>query len=127
MIRESGRFMRRAGEKVLTTLKFLAEAAIWAVGTMLPARSRIRQGRNDVGDAVTLAPDLGTTGSPLDNIGPVPEELRRDPFPGGSVPWCIEEAEKEQDRARELMIWKVTIAVSWSVTAVALLKTFGAL
>jgi hypothetical protein len=64
-------------------------------------------------------------GSSLYDIGPVPEELRRDPFPGGSVPWCIQEAEKERDRKRQLMIWRVGVAVSWSVTAFALFRSLG--
>jgi hypothetical protein len=60
-------------------------------------------------------------------VGPIPDELRKDPFPGGSVPWSVQEAEKEQSRNRELMIWKVAIAVSWTVTAVAALRSIGML
>jgi hypothetical protein len=127
MIREGGRLLKRTGERVLNTVKILAEATLWALSVTLPSRPRVRQGGNDLAESTPAVPDAIPSGSPLDIVGPVPEELRRDPFAGGSVPWCIEEAEKEENRAREMMIWKVTMAVSWSVTVVALLKSFGAL
>jgi len=125
MFRETGRAVKRGGEMVLGTVEIVAEAAVWALGVMLPPRGQVRQGGTMEAAPAVVGPT--PTGSPLDNVGPVPEELLRDPFTGDSVPWSIQEAEKEEGRARELMIWKVAIAVSWAVTAVALLKSFGSL
>jgi len=67
------------------------------------------------------------SGSPLDNVGPIPDELRKDPFPGGSIPWSIQEAEKERSLSRKILIWKVAVSVSWVITVVAVLRSFGML
>ena len=141
MNRESGRILKRSGERIWGVLalaerggiRALRVASVYLRSSIIYLRDltiyfgvSIR-GRGTF--AVETAPQsfgLVPSGSPLDNVGPVPDELRRDPFPGGSIPWSIQEAEKEQGRLRELMIWKVAIAVSWLVTAVAVLRSLGA-
>jgi len=108
----------------LGTLEFIRESAIWAIDVVLPW-ARIREEQSYDAEVVPSAPTTVSSTSTLSKVGPVPEELRRDPFPGGSVPWCIQEAEKEQIRARKILIWKIAAAVSWLVTTFAVLRSLG--
>jgi len=126
MIKESGKLVRRGGERLWGVLEFLGQMGTRALAMAIHLRA-IRRGWAAGSEGIPPAADFVPTGTPLDNVGPVPEELRRDPFPGGSVPWSILEAEKEQSRSRELMIWKAAIAVSWIVTVVAVIRSFGML
>ena len=122
MIKESGKIVRKGGERIWVVLELLGQMGARALVMVIHLRA-IRRSWAARSEGTPQAVDLVTTGSPLDNVGPVPEELRRDPFPGGSVPWSIVEAEKEQSRNRELMIWKAAIAVSWTVSAVAVIRS----
>lgn len=126
MLREGARVVRKGGERMLGVLGFLRESVIWALDTVLPW-ARIREDVIYEVEVLPPAPRTVSGASPLDNIGPVPEELRRDPFPGGSVPWCIQEAEKEHNRARKILMWKIAVAISWSVTTIAVLRSIGIL
>ena len=127
MIKEGGRIMKRSGEKILGTLRLVGEGAIWALDMMFLPRTGA--GAEEAGEGVRSLPHFKAVlgDSPLDNVGPVPEELRRDPFPGGSVPWSIQEAEKEKNQARKTMIWEIAVVVSWSVTVIAALRALGML
>ena len=126
MIKESGKTVKRSGERIWEVLRYLGDIGILALSEML---RRTMVGRGQSNDVEMALPGLAwiPSDSPLAHTGPIPDELRQDPFPGGSVPWSIQEAEKEQGRSRELMIWKVAIAVSWTVTAVAALRSIGML
>jgi hypothetical protein len=127
MIREGGKIVKRGGEWMLGILQLLGESAIWALDVLFLPRPGA--GAETMGESVQFSPAGRATRSfsPLDDIGPVPDELRKDPFPGGTVPWCIQEAEREQDRARKVTIWKIAVIVSWSVTLVAALRALGML
>ena len=127
MIKEGGRMMKRGGERVFDALKLVGDGAIWALDVMFLPRSQTGAEKTGEGVLSLTHFSIVTGGSPLDNVGPVPEELRRDPFPGGSVPWSIQEAEKEKNQARKTMIWKIAVAVSWSVTVIAALRALGML
>jgi hypothetical protein len=126
MIKEGGKAVKRGGERIWGVLEFLGEAGTQVLYMILRRTVTWRVVTTEADEALPILSWISSD-SPLAHVGPVPEELRQDPFPGGSVPWSIEEAEKEQDRNRELMIWKVAIAVSWSVTAVALFRSLGML
>jgi len=119
--------VRKGGERMVSTLQFVGEAAIRFLDTVLLRQSRAGQEESGGREWVPSAPDGFQGSSPLDNVGPVPDELRKDPFPGGSVPWSIQEAEKERDLVRKTTIWKVAVAVSWSVTVIAALRALGML
>jgi hypothetical protein len=125
MIKESGRMVKKGSERMVGSLESVARSMIGGLGTALTPRGEVGSGEGRQSAAIGEARSTSLTGSPLDNVGPIPEELRRDPFPGGSVPWSIQEAEKVENRAREMMIWKVAMLISWSITAVALLRTVG--
>jgi hypothetical protein len=127
MIKEGGKMMKRSGERIRGVLEVLGETGAWGLDKMIHPGATGGKGEISA-DEVTMS-GLSVTSdiSPFANAGPIPDELRKDPFPGGSVPWSIQEAEKEQGRARQTMIWKVAIAVSWSVTAVAVLRSVGML
>lgn len=126
MIKESSKAMKRGGELIRGAFEFLGEAGTQVLYMMLRRTVTWKIATTEVEEARPVLSWISTD-SPLAHVGPIPEELRQDPFPGGSIPWSIEEAEKEQDRSRELMIWKVAIVVSWSVTAVALFRSLGML
>ena len=125
MIKESGRMVKKSGERILGVFESLGDVGSYAPGVLL----RDTVGRTNTTEVGAAIPALAwaPNDSPLAHVGPIPEELRKDPFPGGSVPWCIQEAEKERNRKRELMIWKVAITVSWMVAAVAALRSVGML
>ena len=127
MIKESGRVVRRGGERIWGILELIGKTGTLASSTMTRPRVVTIKDHVSVSPQAPLASDAVSGVSLLANVGPIPDELRRDPFPGDSVPWCIQEAEKEQGRTRTLMIWKVALVVSWSVTSVALLRAFGML
>jgi len=118
--------VKRGGERMLDTLKFLGECAV-ALDVIFLPRPRGRVDKTGEGVLMLPAPKAIPSGSPLDNVGPVPDELRKDPFPGGSVPWSIQEAEREHNQARKTMIWKIAAVVSWSVTLIAALRALGML
>jgi len=126
MIRESGRIVKRSGEKIWGALEFLGGIGVAALGAVF---RRIVVWKDEIYESRRAPPAvLGTSSdSPLANVGPVPDALREDPFPGDSVPWSIQEAEKERGRSREMMIWKVAITISWLVTVVAALRSLGML
>jgi len=123
MIKESGKMVKRGGERVLSGLEFLATNSVRLKEMIFPPRGGVR-GRethdNEAASAVSI-------GSMVIHVGPVPDELRKDPFPGGSVPWSIIEGEKEKRRIREMAILKVAIGVSWVIAAVAALRALGML
>ena len=127
MIKESGKIVRRSGERIWWILELLGKTGTLASSTMNQPRVVTSKDLAGSSPQVPLASDVVSDASLLANAGPIPDELRRDPFPGDSVPWCIQEAEKEQGRARALLIWKVALVVSWSVTSVAVLRAFGML
>jgi hypothetical protein len=60
----------------------------------------------------------GMEGSPLENTGPFPAELLKDPDSIQSVPWSIRRAEARRER----LVWMTVLIVSWLVSAVALLR-----
>lgn len=118
--------MKRSGDRIRWETEFPGQAGTSALGMFFRNPVDMRGKTDEVGSALPAL--VGVPGdSPLVHVGPVPDELRKDPFSGGSVPWCIQEAEKERSRNREQMIWKVAIAVSWLVTAVAVLRSTGML
>jgi len=127
MIKESGKVVRRGGERIWGILELLGKTGTLASSTIIRPRVVTREDVATLSPRAPLASDVASDASPLANVGPIPDELRMDPFPADSVPWCIREAEKEQGRTRALMIWKVALVVSWSVTGVALLRAFGML
>lgn len=118
--------LRRSSQRIWEVLRYLGDIGVLALSEMLRRTVVVR---GQPGDVEAALPALAwiPSDSPLAHVGPIPDELRKDPFPGGSVPWSVQEAEKEQSRNRELMIWKVAIAVSWTVTAVAALRSIGML
>jgi hypothetical protein len=61
-------------------------------------------------------------GSPLDNTGPIPAELLKDPSAVDVVPWGFRAAEIERNRTRERFVWMTALVVSWLVTAVTILR-----
>jgi len=127
MTEESWRIAERSGQRTLSRLEYVGEGPAGVFDTMFLPTVPVREDVTGRNEGARLAPAAIPIGSPLDNVGPIPEELRKDPFPGGSVPWSIQEAEKEENVARKIMIWKVALAVSWVTTAVAVLRSFGIL
>jgi len=127
MIKESGRVVRRSGERILGKLEYLGRGTLGILGKMFVPPSSAGQDVTGKSEGTPQAPVAIPSGSPLDNVGPIPDELRKDPFPGGSVPWSIQEAEKEEKLARRILIWKVAISVSWVTTVVAVLRSVGIL
>jgi len=125
MIKDGGRAVKKGGEKILGTLGFLLESAAWALNTVLPSWARVRPIKRNAIEPAGRATGRIPTGSPLDHVGPVPKELRMDPFARDSVPWSIQEAEKERGRARVTMILGVSVAICWLITAVAVLRSLG--
>ena len=115
--------VKRGGERVLSGLEFLVTNSVRLKDMIFPLRGGVG-GRethdNEAASAVSI-------GSMVIHVGPVPDELRKDPFPGGSVPWSIIEGEKERSRIREMAILKVAIGVSWVIAAVAALRALGML
>jgi len=124
MFKEGGRMVRRSGERLWGLLEFLGQTGTLLLSMIIHLRSPGTV-KTKEGEAATATLTLIPSGSPLDNVGPVPDELRKDPFPGGSVPWSILEAEKERNRTRKIVLWTAVVAVSWAVTAIALLRSFG--
>jgi len=112
---------------MLSKLEYVGEGTTGTFDTMFLPTAPVKQSVTGKSGGARLSPAAIPLGSPLDNVGPVPDELRRDPFPGGSVPWSIQEAEKEKDQARKILIWKVALAVSWVTTAVTVLRSLGIL
>ena len=112
---------------MLSKLEYVGEGTAGAFDTMFLPTAPAEENVTGKSEGARLSPTAIPLGSPLDNVGPVPEELRRDPFPGGSVPWSIQEAEKEENQARKILVWKVALAVSWVTTAVTLLQSLGIL
>jgi hypothetical protein len=125
MIKESEKIVKKGSERMLGSIESVARSVIWGLGTALVPRGEVGSGEGRQSAVISEGRSASFTGSPLDNVGLIPEELRRDPFPGGSVPWSIQEAEEVENRAREMMIWKVALLISWSITAVALLRSIG--
>ena len=119
--------VRRSGERILSRLEHLGRGTLRILGMMFLPPSPVGQDVTGKSEGTPHAPEALPSGSPLDNVGPIPEELRKDPFPGGSVPWSIQEAEKEEKLARKILIWKVAISVSWVTTVVAVLRSVGML
>jgi len=61
--------------------------------------------------------------SPLDNAGPMPAELLRDPFAVEVVPITRPSPPPEtKSFTQERLVWITAVAVSWSVTVVAILR-----
>jgi len=61
----------------------------------------------------------------LDNAGPMPAELLRDPFAVEIVPLTQPPPlppEKKKLLTQERLLWITAVAVSWGVTAVAVLR-----
>jgi len=127
MIKETGRTAKRSGKKILIRLEYLGGGTLRLLGKMFLPPSPVGKDAMEKSEGASWAPGAVPSGSPLDNAGPIPEELRRDPFPGGSIPWSIQEAEKEESLARRILMWKIAISVSWVTTAFALLRSFGML
>ena len=124
MIRESLRTVKKGRARILITVGSAWARTILALGEAIISRAEARALKGEMG---SRGSDLDSLGSPLDHVGPVPEELRRNPFPGGSVPWSILEAEREKVRAREMLILEVAVGMSWVVTVVTVLRALGLL
>ena len=127
MIKESGRMVRRSGVRILGKLEYLGAGTLGILDRMFLPPLPVEEDSTVKSEGVPQAPEAVSTGSPLDNVGPIPDELRKDPFPGGSVPWSIQEAEKEEELARKILTWKVAISVSWVTTVVVVLRSLGML
>jgi hypothetical protein len=127
MIKESGRVVKVYGERILGKAEFLGEVALRIIVAMLLPPAPVREDVADKSVGACLPAKVISIGPPLGNVGPVPEELRKDPFGGVSVPWCIQEAERERNMARRILRWKVILAASWLVTAVVVLRSIGVL
>jgi len=127
MIKESGKAVKRGSERVLGRLEFLGGSAVRLLDLMLIPRGGARAPVPLDSVVLPPVPESVSIGSMVINVGPVPDELRKDPFPGGSVPWSIIEAEKEHVWVRKMAIWKVAVGVSWVVTTVAALRALGIL
>ena len=127
MLKESEKLMKRGGEKVFGGLAFLAGNAIRLLDLMfIPlVRGGVHETRNS--EATPPVPEAVSIGSMVIQVGPVPDELRRDPSPEGSVPWSILEAQKEQIWVQQMAVWKVATGVSWLITTVAALRALGIL
>ena len=125
VIRRSQELIRRSQGLMRNSLGTLGDE-LARVSSSVLFRLRIVQeiGHYETG-LVNQAPVAGQGGSPLDNVGPVPEELRVDPFPGGSIPWSIQEAELQRIRKQELMILKCATIVSWAVTIISIFRALG--
>ena len=115
------RIMRRGEERVRNTLQLLSFHLVH-VEDYLPHRSNL-----SAGGAITQTQTAGPTGSPLDNAGPIPVELQRNPFPGDSTPWGLQMAVIDRDRTRERLVWASAALVSWLVTGVLLLRALNIL
>jgi hypothetical protein len=67
--------------------------------------------------------------SPLKNAGPIPAELLKDPYAVEIVPLVAEPAPVVVQPAKfltqERLIWISAVAVSWAVTAFAVLRALG--
>ena len=100
---------------------------------MRRSEERIRYALGLVGQRVTRlldhesnagweSPDSvgGPEGSPLENIGPIPAEMLKDPNAVESIPWSIRSAERSLKRER--LIWMSALIVSWLVSTVAVLR-----
>jgi len=135
MIREGERFVRE-GERLIRRTEE------WVVGTFGVFGSRLvevferipfhrifpRSGTPQAAEAVAPATQIGEVSVALPSMyktGLIPAELRADPFPGDTVPWSIQEAQKEKDRVRKMRICMAIAVVSWSVTAVSILRSMG--
>ena len=119
--------VKKGREMMLSTLQFVGDGAIRFLDIVFLRQPRAGQEESGGIERAPFAPRDYSDSSPLDNVGPVPDELRKDPFPGGSVPWSIQEAERERDLVRKTTIWKVAVAVSWLVTVTAALRALGML
>ena len=98
--------MRREEERIRNTLGFLGGQAVRVVGSVWQVLRRSEQ-----------------KGSPLDNTGYMPAELLRDPFTGAATMEL--EVIEAQDKSRVSFVWVVVLVASWSITAVAVLKSLG--
>ena len=61
--------------------------------------------------------------SPLDHTGPMPTEYQKDPFEMEALPLMPEARDSRPKLSiQERTIWLAAAAVSWSVTAIAVLR-----
>jgi len=132
MIREGERFIRE-GERVIRRTEE------WAVGTLGVFGARLVEvfervpfhrmfpwsGSPAVAEVIAPASEASVVLPSMYKTGLIPAELRADPFPGDTVPWSIQEAQKEKDRVRKMRICMAVAAVSWSVTVVSILRSMG--
>jgi len=112
--------MRRGEERARNTLQLLGLQPIHLEG-------HIPRSNQSVSVVVPQTPVAGPKSSPLDNAGPIPVELRVDPFPGESIPWGMQMAEIDRDRTRERLVWASAVLVSWLVTGVLILRALNIL
>ena len=127
MIREGERAIRKTEEWVKGTFGVFGERVVDLLDNFVLRKVLPNEYAPVLEEAPPVPEEVNTGLPPIYKVGPVPEELRRDPFPGGSIPWCIREEELEQDRARKMMIWRTAALVSWSVTAITVLRFIGVL
>jgi len=113
--------MRRSEGRVRNTLQLLSFHLVH-IEDYLPHRSNL-----SAGGAITQTRTEGPTGSPLDNAGPIPVELQRNPFPGDSTPWGLQMAVIDRDRTKERLVWASAVLVSWLVTGFILLRALNIL
>ena len=58
----------------------------------------------------------------MDHTGPIPAELLRDPSVVYAAPWGFQAGETKRVQIRERLVWITAVAVSWGVTAIAVLR-----
>ena len=121
-IQGSGReIMRRGEQRVRDTLQLLGFHP-------MPFENFLSRRLNR--SATGAFPQTSTEGqasSPLDNPGPIPAELRENPFPGESIPWGFQIAEIDRDRIRERLVWASAVVVSWLVAGALILRIMNIL
>jgi len=125
VIRRSQELIRRSQELIRNSLSTLGAKVVEGSSFVLLHLGIVQDIGHYEAGLVNQTPVAGQGGSPLDNVGPVPEELRVDPFPGGSIPWSIQEAELQRIRKQELMILKCATIVSWAVTIISIFRALG--
>ena len=111
--------MRRGEGRVRNTLQLLGFHVVRLEG-YVPRRSY-----HSASGVVPQISTGGLKGSPLDNAGPIPVELRGNPFPGESIPWGMQMAEIERDRTRERLVWVTAVLVSWLVAGAMILRALS--
>ena len=126
MIKEGERAIRRTEEWIRGTFGSFGKRLVETINLLMP-RWLTSRGTQTLATSTPLLTESKPGRALGYKIGPVPHELRQDPFLSGSIPWSIREDEKRADRVREKMILGAVVVVSYSVAIVALLRTLRVL